>query len=109
MVSPTLQFLLITATGWVTRHQLAVVEYLVEENRTLREQLGERRLKLTDAQRGRLAIKGKAIGRKRLGVHRDPGHRPALVSRAGGPATTTGARAGGPGDHGLAERSSISS
>jgi putative transposase len=60
MVSPALQFLLITVTGWVTRHQLAVVEYLVEENRTLREQLGQRRLKLTDAQRRRLAIKGTA-------------------------------------------------
>jgi len=32
----------------------------------LREQLGERRLKLTDARRRRLALKGKAIGRKRL-------------------------------------------
>jgi transposase InsO family protein len=44
-----------------------MVEYLVAENRVLREQLGNRRLRLTDAQRRRLAVRGKAIGRKALG------------------------------------------
>jgi len=43
-----------------------VAEYLVEENRVLRERLNRRRLRLTDAQRRRLAVKGKAIGRKAL-------------------------------------------
>ncbi|MGH9627374.1 MAG: integrase core domain-containing protein, partial [Bryobacteraceae bacterium] len=37
-----------------------------EENRVLREQLGERRLRLTDDQRRRLAAKAKALGRKLL-------------------------------------------
>ncbi len=32
--------------GWVNRGQQQVIEYLVEENRVLREQLGGRRLRL---------------------------------------------------------------
>jgi len=41
-------------------------DYLREENRVLKEQLGRRRLLLTDAQRRRLAVRGKAIGRRAL-------------------------------------------
>jgi hypothetical protein len=37
-----------------------------EENRALREQLGGKRLRSTDRQRRRLAVKAKAIGRQRL-------------------------------------------
>jgi len=43
-----------------------VIEYLLEENRVLREQLFGKRLRFTDAQRQRLAVKGRALGRKRL-------------------------------------------
>mgnify|MGYP000212205848 CR=1 FL=1 len=32
-----LQFLLLLLAGWVNRHQEAVIEYLKEENRVLRE------------------------------------------------------------------------
>jgi transposase InsO family protein len=67
MCSPALQFLILTVVGWVSRQQVAMVEYLIEENRVLREQLHGRRLRLTDAQRRRLAAKGKALGRKALG------------------------------------------
>jgi hypothetical protein len=42
------------------------MDYLKEENRVLREQLGERRLRLTDDQRRRLAAKAKGLGRKVL-------------------------------------------
>jgi hypothetical protein len=42
------------------------IEYLLEENRVLREHLGKRRLRFTDAQRRRLAERGKRLGRKRL-------------------------------------------
>jgi hypothetical protein len=35
MASPALQFLLLTVTGWVTRHQIALTEYLLEENRVV--------------------------------------------------------------------------
>ena len=61
-----LHFLLLLFSGWVNRRQLAVIDYLKEENRVLREQLGGRRLRLNDDQRRRLAVKGKALGRKVL-------------------------------------------
>ena len=46
-----------TFAGWVNRSQQDVIEYLKEENRVLREQLGARRLRFTDDQRRRLAAK----------------------------------------------------
>jgi transposase InsO family protein len=61
-----LQFLLFTFAGWVNRHQQAVIEYLQAENQALREQLGNKRIRWTDAQRRRLAEKAKAIGRAAL-------------------------------------------
>jgi transposase InsO family protein len=61
-----LQFLMLIFAGWVNRHQKDVIEYLQEENRALREQLGGKRLRFSDRQRRRLAVKAKAIGRKRL-------------------------------------------
>jgi transposase InsO family protein len=61
-----LQFLMSIFAGWVNRSQQDVIEYLQEENRVLREQLGGKRLLFTDAQRRRLAAKAKAIGRKGL-------------------------------------------
>ncbi len=65
-LSLPLHFLLLIFSGWVHREQTDVIEYLQEENRVLREQLGGRRLRLTDDQRRRLAVKGKALGRKVL-------------------------------------------
>src|SRR5215470_19932084 len=50
----------------MNQHQLEVIDYLREENRVLREQLGGWRLRLDDNQRRRLAIKAKALGRKVL-------------------------------------------
>ena len=63
-----LQLLLATFAGWVGRQQTAVIAYLVEENRVLKEQLKSdgRRLRFTDDQRRRLAAKGKPLGRKVL-------------------------------------------
>src|SRR4051812_47192658 len=61
-----LQFLLLVFASWTNRHQAEVVAYLQEENRVLREQLGVRRLRFTDAQRRRLAEKGRAVGRRTL-------------------------------------------
>ncbi len=37
--------------GWVNRRQLDMIDYLKEENRALREQLGGGRLRFTDDQR----------------------------------------------------------
>jgi len=61
-----LRLLLVTLAGWVNRHQQEVIEYLVEENRVLREQLKGRRVRLTDDQRRRLAAKGQPLGRRIL-------------------------------------------
>ena len=61
-----LQFLMLIFAGWVNRSQQNVIEYLEEENRVLREQLGGKHLLFTDRQRRRLAAKAKAIGRKGL-------------------------------------------
>ncbi len=60
------QFLAVTFAGWVNRSQQDVIEYLKEENRVLREQLGARRLRFTDDQRRRLAAKAKAMCRENL-------------------------------------------
>ena len=59
-------FLITTLAGWMNQHQGYVIEYLMEENRILREQIGERRLRFNDDQRRRLAAKAKKIGRKML-------------------------------------------
>jgi transposase InsO family protein len=61
-----LAFFLLLFSGWVNRHQQAVIDYLLEENRVLRAAHGPRRLCLTDDQRRRLAVKGKVLGRRRL-------------------------------------------
>ena len=58
--------LLLMFAGWVNRHQLDVIEYLQEENRVLKERVGGRRLRFTDAERRRLARKAQALGRKVL-------------------------------------------
>ena len=46
--------LLLMFAGWVNRHQLDVIEYHQDENRVLKERLGGRRLRFTDAERRRL-------------------------------------------------------
>ena len=62
----TIRFLLPTFAGWVSRHQQDVIDYIKEENRVLKEQLGGKRLRFTDDQRRRLTVKSKALGRKGL-------------------------------------------
>ena len=49
------RFPLITVSGWKNQQQLQLIDYLREENRVLREQLGQRRLRFNDDQRRRLA------------------------------------------------------
>ncbi len=60
------QLLVITLAGWINRHQQKVVDYLVEENRILKGQIRGKRVRLTDDERRRLAVKGKALGRRAL-------------------------------------------
>src|SRR5262245_61651412 len=60
------RFVLIAVAGWMNHRHLQTIDYLREENRVLREQLGERRLRITDDQRRRFAVKAKGLGRKLL-------------------------------------------
>ena len=60
------QLLLLILAGWINRQQQDVIEYLLSENRVLKEKLGKKRILLSD-ERMRLAIKGKILGRKLLG------------------------------------------
>jgi hypothetical protein len=59
-------FLVVCICGWMNQHQHQVLEYLIEENRVLREQIGNRRMRFTDNQRCRLAAKAKKLSRKIL-------------------------------------------
>src|SRR5262245_41398800 len=60
------QFVVIAFGGWMNQKQQHAIEYLREENRVLREQLGHRRLRFSDDQRRRLAAKAKLVGRRLL-------------------------------------------
>src|SRR5215471_2858486 len=60
------RFLLIAVAGWMNQRQLQVIDYLREENRVLRDQVGGRRLRLSDDQRRRLAAKAKLLSRHLL-------------------------------------------
>jgi putative transposase len=59
------RFVLIAVAGWTNQRQLQMIDYLREEHRVLREQLGGRRV-LNHDQRRRLANKAKELGRKLL-------------------------------------------
>ena len=65
-LSHPLQFVLVALAGWMNQQQRDVIDYLQEENRVLREQLGPRRLRFTDDQRRRLAAKARTLGRRLL-------------------------------------------
>jgi hypothetical protein len=60
------RFVLIAVAGWMNQRHLQTIDYLREENRVLREQLGRRRVRLSDEQRRRLASKAKGLERKLL-------------------------------------------
>ena len=60
------RFVVTAVAGWMNQQQQHAIDYLREENRVLREQLGGRRLRLTDDQRRRLAAKAKLVGRRVL-------------------------------------------
>ena len=57
--------LLFALAGWLNRHQQAVIDYLIEGNRVLKDQLDGQRLRFTDEQRIRLAVKAKALADER--------------------------------------------
>ena len=59
------QFLLLVLAGWVNRQQQDVIDYLQEENRVLRAGLRGKRLRLSDDERCRLAVKAQALAARR--------------------------------------------
>ena len=62
-VAPALQFMVLIFIVWVERQQRKVIDYLLEENRILRQRLGPKPVRLTRNERVRLAIKGHTLGR----------------------------------------------
>jgi len=58
------QLLVVILTGWLSRQQQAVIDFLLTEVHVLKETHGGKRIPLSDDQRRRSAIKGKALGRK---------------------------------------------
>ncbi|MFC1764565.1 integrase core domain-containing protein [Planctomycetota bacterium] len=67
MSAKFLSILMVMMAGWINRQQQDKIDYLMEENKILREKLGKKRILLNNKQRLRLAIKGKKLGRKLLG------------------------------------------
>jgi len=65
MLDPV-QFMLVAIAGWMNQRQQQTIEYLREENRVLREQLGNGCMLFNDDQRRRLAVRAKRLGRKLL-------------------------------------------
>jgi putative transposase len=61
-----LQYLIAALGLWLNRQQQDVIDYLKEENQLLKAKLGGRKIHFTDAERCRLAIRAKALGRKLL-------------------------------------------
>ena len=60
------QLYFLALAGLVNRQQQELIEYLRTENQVLKEKLGKKRIVLNDDQRCRLAVKGKALGRRAL-------------------------------------------
>ena len=58
---------LMCLAGLMNREQHMVIDYLQEENKILKEHLSGKRIRYTDKQRRRLALKAKELGRKILG------------------------------------------
>jgi hypothetical protein len=65
-VNQPFHLLVIALAGWLNRHQQAVIGYFIKENRVLKDQLEGRRLRFTDEQRWRLALKAKILVRRLL-------------------------------------------
>ena len=66
MMTHHVRFLLLVVAGWVNRQQQDVIDYLREENRVLRAGLRGKRLRFSDDDRRRLAVKTQALGREAL-------------------------------------------
>ena len=59
-------FIVAVLAGWVNRHQQAIIGALIEAKRVFKQQLHGCRLRLSDKDRRRLAVKATALGRPML-------------------------------------------
>ena len=75
-----LQFLAAWLAVWLGRVLQGEVDFLKAENRLLREKLGTKRIRLTDAERIRLARLGKRLGRNGLAAVATIASPPALLN-----------------------------
>ena len=64
------QFILLVLAGWINRQQQDVMDCLREENRVLQAGPRGKRLRLSDDDRRRLAVKAKALGRAKTRASR---------------------------------------
>ena len=60
------RLLLISLAGWLNQRQQDVIDYLQEENRILREPLGDKRLRFNHDQCRQLAVQAKKLGWRML-------------------------------------------
>ena len=58
--------LVISLAGWLNKQQQTLIDYPIIENRVLKEQLGDQRIRFTDKQRMALAAKAKKLSRELL-------------------------------------------
>jgi hypothetical protein len=61
-----LRLLLLAITGWLDHRERETLAYLIAENRFLRRQVGRRRLRFTNEDRRRLALRAHKLGRRAL-------------------------------------------
>ena len=60
------QFLFVLFCGWVHQRLTEIIEFQNDQITALMQSQGRKRIRLTDDQRRKLAVKGKHIGRKAL-------------------------------------------
>jgi len=60
------QFWFFAVAGWVNQRQNYALDYLKEENQILRFKITTKRIRFTDRERKRLAVRAKRVGRKKL-------------------------------------------
>ena len=63
MLKPIHRFLVLAIAGWMNRQQQEAIAYLKVENQILREKLGQKRIRLNDSQKQRLAAAAAKLGR----------------------------------------------
>ncbi len=60
------QLIVIILASWINRQQQQKIDCLETQLAVVKEQFGNKRILLTDDQRRRIAVKGKALGREQL-------------------------------------------